>query len=79
MNRFWMLAAIATVGITATSPVSAQTYVTPDNIYSTHNLVSNIPGLADVTDPNLLDPWGISFTASSPFWVSNHLGGTSTL
>jgi uncharacterized protein (TIGR03118 family) len=49
------------------------------NVYLVHNLVSNVAGQADVTDPNLLDPWGLSFSAASPFWVSNHLGGTSTL
>ncbi|MES1261098.1 MAG: TIGR03118 family protein [Acidobacteriota bacterium] len=52
---------------------------TPANIYLQTNLVSNIAGQAAVTDPNLVDPWGISFSATSPFWVSNHLSGTSTL
>jgi uncharacterized protein (TIGR03118 family) len=49
------------------------------NLYLQHNLVSNIAGAADVTDPNLVDPWGLSFSASSPFWVSNHLSGTATI
>src|SRR5262245_55611540 len=40
------------------------------------NLVSNIPGLASITDPSLRNPWGVSFTSSSPFWVSNQ--GTNT-
>jgi uncharacterized protein (TIGR03118 family) len=40
------------------------------------NLVSDIPGLAAHTDPNLVNPWGISFSGASPFWVSN--AGTST-
>lgn len=50
-----------------------------NNVYLQTNLVSNIKGLAPVIDPNLADPWGISFSATSPFWVSNHLSGTSTL
>jgi len=49
------------------------------NVYLQQNLVSNVAGQAAFTDPNLLDPWGISLSATSPFWVSNHLGGTSTL
>jgi uncharacterized protein (TIGR03118 family) len=49
------------------------------NRYVQHNLVSDIPGLADVTDPNLIDPWGISISAASPFWVSNAGKGNSTL
>jgi uncharacterized protein (TIGR03118 family) len=49
------------------------------NLYLQHNLVANVAGVADVTDPNLVDPWGMSFSATSPFWVSNHGSGTSTL
>jgi uncharacterized protein (TIGR03118 family) len=40
------------------------------------NLVSDIPGRAIHTDANLVNPWGISSSAGSPFWVSN--GGTAT-
>lgn len=35
------------------------------------NLVSNVPGLAATTDPNLVNPWGMAFTATSPFWISD--------
>jgi len=42
-------------------------------------LVSDQPGQAAQTDPNLINPWGVSFSASSPFWVSNAETGTSTL
>jgi len=49
------------------------------NTYVTTNLVSNVTGGAAVVDPNLVDPWGISLSTASPFWVSNHLTGTSTL
>ena len=43
------------------------------------NLVSDTPGLAAHTDPNLINPWGISSSPASPFWVSNQGSGTSTL
>src|SRR5215831_5874352 len=43
------------------------------------NLVSDIPGLAALTDPELHNPWGISHTATSPIWVSNQGTNTSTL
>jgi len=39
--------------------------------YSRTNLVSDIPGMAKLTDPNLVNPWGVSHSATSPFWVSN--------
>jgi uncharacterized protein (TIGR03118 family) len=49
------------------------------NVYVQHNLISNVPGLADVTDPNLIDPWGMSFSTGSPFWISNHGKGNTTV
>ncbi len=58
-------------------PSAAQT--TGANSYVQINLVSNTKGMAPVIDPNLVDPWGISISTSSPFWISNHLSGTSTL
>ena len=49
------------------------------NIYVQHNLVSDVAGQADVTDPNLVNPWGLSESATGPFWVSNQGKGNSTL
>jgi uncharacterized protein (TIGR03118 family) len=43
------------------------------------NLVSDLPGVAQVTDPNLVNPWGISESAGSPFWISDNNSGQATL
>jgi uncharacterized protein (TIGR03118 family) len=40
--------------------------------YLQHNLVSDIAGLADLTDINLRNPWGIAFSSFSPFWISDN-------
>ncbi|HUA57641.1 MAG TPA: TIGR03118 family protein [Verrucomicrobiae bacterium] len=58
------------------STLAAQS--SPPNSYLTHNLVSDLPGLADHQDPNLVNPWGNGF-AATPFWVGNNGSGTSTL
>jgi uncharacterized protein (TIGR03118 family) len=34
---------------------------------------------AQQTDPNLQGTWGLSFSNTSPLWVSNQAGGTATL
>ncbi len=44
-----------------------------------HNLVSNQPGVADFTDANLVNAWGLAASATSPFWVGNNGTGTSTI
>jgi uncharacterized protein (TIGR03118 family) len=43
------------------------------------NLVSDLPGVAQHLDPNLVNPWGISESAGSPFWISDNNAGVSTL
>ena len=43
------------------------------------NLVSDIPGLAAITDPNLKNPWGVSSSATSPFWISDQGANLATL
>jgi uncharacterized protein (TIGR03118 family) len=35
--------------------------------------------VAAVTDPHLVNPWGISESATSPFWISDNNAGVSTL
>jgi uncharacterized protein (TIGR03118 family) len=35
--------------------------------------------MALVTDPNLINPWGVSFGPNSPFWISDNNAGVSTL
>src|SRR5258707_10474735 len=67
-NPFRLMATVLVV----VAPVSAQ-------LYHQANLVSDVPGLATITDPLLINPWGVSFSGSSPFWVSNAGSSTSTL
>jgi uncharacterized protein (TIGR03118 family) len=48
--------------------------------YVQTNLASDIPGLAAVTDPLLVNTWGlVGSAAGSPFWISNQGTSTSTL
>src|SRR5947209_2862462 len=63
-NLFSWVTATVSIALAATFPASGQ-------FYSQTNLVSDIPGMAKLTDPNLVNPWGVSFSATSPFWVSN--------
>lgn len=43
------------------------------------NLVSNVPGVAAVTDPSLVNAWGMSSSPTSPWWVSDAGTGLATL
>ena len=58
---------------------SQGTTATNANVYIQHNLVSDIPGMADYTDAHLVNPWANCESASSPFWVSNQGSATATV
>jgi uncharacterized protein (TIGR03118 family) len=47
--------------------------------YTQTNLVSNESGVAPMTDPQLINPWGISRGSGTPWWVSDERTGLSTL
>ena len=47
--------------------------------YSQTNLVSNTAGVATTTDPQLLNPWGISVFPGQDFWIADNNSGVSTL
>ncbi len=47
--------------------------------YTRVNLVSDIAGVARFADPNLVNPWGLVSSATSPFWISDNGGNASTL
>jgi len=87
MNRPKHLVTLAALTATA-SALTLSTLITSADA-TTHpdasrgfrqtNLVSNIPGLAAHTDPNLRNPWGTSTGPGLPIWVADNASGVSTL
>jgi hypothetical protein len=41
--------------------------------------VSDLPGVAQLQDPNLINPWGVSESSSSTFWISDNNAGVASL
>src|SRR5580698_6479044 len=66
------LLAIAAFGL-----VPSAHSVTYDFVQS--NLVSDLPTVAKLTDPDLVNPWGLVHSATSPFWVADNGSGVSTV
>ena len=75
------LAAFATAtalsGVAQTAPARAGGIASRSYVQT--NLVSDIPGLAAHTDPNLKNPWGTSVGPGTPIWVSDNHAGLTTL
>lgn len=51
----------------------------PFTAYRQVNLVSNQAGAATITDLDLRNAWGLTRSATSPWWVANNASDTSTL
>jgi uncharacterized protein (TIGR03118 family) len=68
------LAALVAVGV----PVAASAG-TSGGQYQQTNLISDIPGVARITDPNLVNPWGQAASPTSPLWVADNGADVSTL
>lgn len=49
------------------------------NDYRQTNLLSDIPGVARNTDPNLVNPWGMAAGPATPIWVSDNGSDVTTL
>jgi uncharacterized protein (TIGR03118 family) len=63
----------------AVGAILGSTWCAEAGTYAQTDLVSNVSGLATITDPQLVNPWGISHSATSPFWLSNQGTNNSTL
>jgi hypothetical protein len=70
--RFNLVTALAMAAVSIAPPAHAQHYTQVD-------LVANTSGIAPVTDPNLVNPWGLSRMSGSPWWISDNGTGLSTL
>jgi uncharacterized protein (TIGR03118 family) len=72
MHCICKLTAIAfSVGVLPLSLAAQQYTVTP--------LVADQSGVAAATDPNLVNPWGLSRSSASPWWASDNGTGVATL
>jgi len=80
-----LVAKCAKVAATFALTVFALPNVTPAQHYVQKNLVSDLvqPDNADgskvLLDPNLKNPWGLTRSSGSPFWIGNNNSGTSTI
>jgi uncharacterized protein (TIGR03118 family) len=81
MTRCLPLKSVATTAI-ALSALCAGARLADAADYTQTNLVSDVPGLAKITDSALQNSWGLSRITSpfsSPFWISDQAQNVTTL
>jgi uncharacterized protein (TIGR03118 family) len=78
-GRAVWLGMTAVVAATAVAIPIATSAGATANQYTQTNLISDIPGVARITDPNLVNPWGQATVGTSPLWVADNGADVSTL
>ncbi|MCW2493810.1 MAG: hypothetical protein JWN47_3174 [Frankiales bacterium] len=76
---FITVGALLALSGVAAAPAGAESRHGADDGYQQINLVSDVPGAAQLLDPQLVNAWGMSSTPSSPIWVSDNGTNKSTL
>src|SRR4051794_37691863 len=74
-----VLAALSALALALAGPASAHDGGKGANVYKKRNLVSDIQGVARITDTNLVNPWGLAFGPTTPAWVADNGTDVSTL
>src|SRR3954447_19338121 len=81
-------AAMPSVAAASTATSASASNATPtghghhgrdDNRFLQVNVVADTPGVATLTDPNLVNAWGLSQGPTTPVWVSDNGTDVSTL
>jgi uncharacterized protein (TIGR03118 family) len=78
LSPFRLALALVAAGVIALQAIAAQAGDFRGSFRQT-NLVSDVPGMAPLIDPNLKNPWGLSSSPTSPIWVSDNNAGVATL
>ena len=74
--RITFFATVASLALVAAAQRPA---APPGGTYAVTRLVSDVPGAAAATDPNLVNGWGLARSATSPWWVADNGTDRSTL
>ncbi len=77
--RISRLCSTAILAALATALIGAQTTPAAATTFRITRLVSDGSVHARTIDPSLVNPWGMSFSPTGPFWVSDNATGVSTL
>ena len=69
------MAALAIAAVIVMAPRLPSATGTLMPTFTQTNLISDIPGQAKITDPNLVNPWGMALGLNGGIWVSDNGSG----
>src|SRR5690348_14977295 len=78
-SRWLRRHAAVTGALVVTAALAVPAAAQARNAYRQTNLVSDQPGVAQVTDPNLVNAWGIAAGPQTPLWVADNGTNVATI
>ncbi len=72
-----LAAAVVTPASDASTATAGASASATQRAFKQVNLVSDVPGLARITDPLMSNPWGIAAGPETPIWINNEGSATS--
>jgi uncharacterized protein (TIGR03118 family) len=90
VHRFFKLGTLAVLTVGALTAASAVAVAAPaehpswrpaagSEFHQTNLVADQASAGAVITDPTMLNPWGLAFSATSPLWVSDNNSGLATI
>jgi uncharacterized protein (TIGR03118 family) len=77
--RSWFGVLAALLVVAALVPAAVAANHRSHNAYVQTNLISDLNGVARITDPNLVNPWGMAAGPTTPLWINDNGAGVSSL
>src|SRR5262245_46776517 len=73
-----LMVALAACAALAFAPCLPSALAAVTTTFTQTNLVSDVPGMATRTDPNLVNPWGMALGLNSGLWIADNGSGKAT-
>src|SRR5262249_3808369 len=73
-----LIVALAACAALALAPCLPSALAAAIPTFTQTNLVSDVPGMAKRTDPNLVNPWGMALGLNSGLWIADNGSGKAT-
>ncbi len=78
-TKYWKFVPAFTLSLFLLPSLTQAQHYSQENLVSDISQPNNADGTTVLVDPNLKNPWGLTRSSGSPWWIGNNNSGTSSL
>ena len=78
-TKYWKFVPAFTLSLFLLPSLTQAQHYSQENLVSDISQPKNADGTTVLVDPNLKNPWGLTRSSGSPWWIGNNNSGTSSL